>query len=89
MQGKRISPNANSADHRALGRAIRQVRTLRIVSQEELGFRCGLHRNYVGAVERGEVNPTFRSLLSLAGGLSLPLSTLIALYERRAADAAR
>jgi transcriptional regulator with XRE-family HTH domain len=86
MQGQRISPTALSADHRALGRAVRRVRMLRGVSQECLGFESGLHRNYVGAIERGEINPTFRTLLALAGGLALPLSTLVVLYERNAGE---
>jgi transcriptional regulator with XRE-family HTH domain len=51
-----------------------------------LGFKSGMHRNYVGAIERGEINPTFRVLLTLARGLSVPLSILIVLYERRLDD---
>lgn len=82
MHGQGISPRALSAEHRALGRVVRRVRALRGVSQEELGFRCGLHRNYVGAIERGEINPTFRTMLRLSRGLLLPLSSLILLYER-------
>jgi DNA-binding XRE family transcriptional regulator len=75
---------------RALGRAVRELRARHDLSQEHLGFRCGLHRNYVGAVERGEVNSTFRILILLTAGLDEPLSELIALYERnRHADAAR
>jgi len=54
-----------------------------------LGFRSRLHRNYVGAIERGEINPTFRTLLSLTAGLALPLLELIQLYERQAAEAGR
>ena len=45
--------------------------------------RLGLHRNYVGAIERGEINPTFRILLRLQVGLTIPLSELFALYELR------
>lgn len=68
----------HSAAHRALGRAVRVTRAQRGLSQEELGFRCGLHRNYIGAIERGEINPTFRVLLKLERGLATPLSELIA-----------
>jgi transcriptional regulator with XRE-family HTH domain len=73
-----------SPEHRALGRAVRELRACRGLSQEELGYRSGLHRNYVGAIERGELNPTLGVLLRLAAGLGVVLSELIALAERRA-----
>jgi transcriptional regulator with XRE-family HTH domain len=62
---------------------IRELRARRVSTQEELGSQTGLHRNYVGALERGEVNPTFKTLLAVAGGLDVPLSELVTLYERR------
>jgi transcriptional regulator with XRE-family HTH domain len=77
-----VSAARHSVAHRALGRAVRVTRTQRGISQEELGFRCGPHRNYIGAIERGEINPTFRVLLKLERGLTSPLSELIALVER-------
>jgi transcriptional regulator with XRE-family HTH domain len=36
-----------------------------------------MHRNYVGAIERGEVNPTYETLLRLADGLGVPLHKLV------------
>src|SRR5215207_3528473 len=75
--GRRIS-----REHTALGRAVRELRARRGLSQEELGFRCDLHRNYVGAIERGEINPTFRVLLKLGRGLQVPLSEITQCYER-------
>ncbi len=76
-RGRRIS-----REHIALGRAVRELRARRGLSQEQLGFRCDLHRNYVGAIERGEINPTFRVLLKLERGLKLPLSEITQCYER-------
>lgn len=76
---------SRTAQHRALGRAVRELRACHGVSQEELGYRSGLHRNYVGAIERGELNPTLGVLLRLTAGLGVALSELIALAERRAA----
>jgi ribosome-binding protein aMBF1 (putative translation factor) len=69
----------------ALGAAVRELRARRGWSQEFLGFRADVHRNYVGAIERGEMNITFRVLLKLAYGLCVPLSELIAVYERQRA----
>ncbi len=68
-----------------LGRAVRSLRAEQAMSQERLGLCSGLHRNYVGAIERGEINPTFRVLLQLSDGLERPLSDLIVRYEQSAA----
>ncbi len=70
-----------SADHVRLGRAVRLQRARLGVSQEELGDRGGLHRNYIGAIERGEINPTFSTLLRVAQGLEVKLSGLVTEYE--------
>jgi transcriptional regulator with XRE-family HTH domain len=72
---------------RALGRAVRELRARRGLSQEQLGFAADLHRNYVGAVERGTLNPTFATLLKLQTGLELPLSEVVEVYERQLRDA--
>jgi len=72
-----------------LGAAVRELRACRVLSQEQLGFRSQLHRNYIGAIERGEINPTFRTMLILADGLDVDLSALIRLYEERHEDGPR
>lgn len=74
---------------RALGRAVREVRARRGLSQEALGERAGLHRNYVGSVEVGRINPTLRTLLRLVAGLDVPLSELVNVYERQLGDGAQ
>lgn len=79
--GRVISP-----EHLALGAAVRELRARRGMSQEALGFASGLHRNYVGAVERGEINATFRILLKLESGLGLPLAELVRIYERNVGE---
>jgi transcriptional regulator with XRE-family HTH domain len=76
----------HSEQHTMLGHVVRYTRARRGLSQEELGYRAGLHRNYVGAIERGEINPTFRVLLKLATGLCMPLSELIATAEEETHD---
>jgi DNA-binding XRE family transcriptional regulator len=62
MQGQG-NGRAFARERRALGRAVKETRARRGISQEELGYRATLHRNYVGAMERGELNPTLRTLL--------------------------
>jgi transcriptional regulator with XRE-family HTH domain len=71
-----------SAQHLALGDALRELRTTRELSQEELAYRAGLHRNYVGACERGEINLSFRVILQLADGLGVSLSEIVQHYEK-------
>ncbi len=62
---------------RRLGRNVRRWREARGLSQEALADRLGLHRTYVGGVERGERNLTLRSVERLAGMLEVePLSLL-------------
>jgi transcriptional regulator with XRE-family HTH domain len=82
MQGKSIC-GRTTPQQCAFGSAVREVRARRGLSQEDLGFEAGLHRNYVGAVERGEINATFRTLLRLTVGLRVSLSDLIVIYERQ------
>jgi transcriptional regulator with XRE-family HTH domain len=74
-----VPPSAPSVA--SLGLAVRQLREECGLSQERLGQLTGLHRNYVGGVERGERNPSFTSLLSLAGGLGVRPSELVARAE--------
>ncbi|MDO8208956.1 helix-turn-helix transcriptional regulator [Conexibacter sp. CPCC 206217] len=75
--------SAISADHYAFGMCVREFRARRGASQEALGLRSGLHRNYVGAIERGEINPTLKTLLVVVRGLETRLSELALLYEER------
>lgn len=71
-----------SPAHGALGRAIRQSRGRRGISQEELANRSGLHRTYVGGIERGERNPSFTNILRIADALGVRASELLAAMER-------
>jgi transcriptional regulator with XRE-family HTH domain len=53
---------------------IRAYREVNALSQEEFADMCGLHRTYVGSVERGERNVTLSTLEVFASvmGVSVP-----------------
>ena len=59
------------------GEAVRAARKELGVSQEELAFRCGLHRTYVGSLERGERNVAFVNVVKIAEALDITASSLI------------
>jgi transcriptional regulator with XRE-family HTH domain len=56
-----------------LGNRIRQLRKLENISQEELADRTGLHRTYIGMIERAEKNITLINIEKLAIGLNVAL----------------
>lgn len=60
------------------GRNIRKYRKLLGISQEELADRSGLHRTYIGGVERGERNITLDSLQVIAHSLDVAPVLLVA-----------
>jgi transcriptional regulator with XRE-family HTH domain len=59
------------------GRRVRAARDRRGISQETLGELSGLHRTYVGHVERGEVNPSLYNVLRIAHALEVDPSELV------------
>lgn len=61
-----------------VGRAIQRRRKEAGVSQEVFAAMVGVHRAYMGAVERGEKNLTLRSLERIAKRLHLKVSDLLA-----------
>jgi transcriptional regulator with XRE-family HTH domain len=61
---------------RRLGLRIRGLRERANISQEALGQIAGLHRTYIGAIERGERNPSVLSLKKIADALKVTLGDL-------------
>lgn len=69
-------------DLRAAGREIKQHREAQGLSQEALAERAGLHRNYIGLIERGERNASLKALFAIAAALDLSLAELFASLPR-------
>lgn len=63
---------------RRLGQVIRTLRKQTGRSQERFGFSIGVHRTYMGHLERGTANPTVKILHLVAQGLGVSLSELFA-----------
>ena len=61
-----------------LGQRIRSIRKAKGLSQEELAEATGLHRTYIGGVERGERHISLMNLSRLAKALDLSMSELLA-----------
>jgi transcriptional regulator with XRE-family HTH domain len=67
-----------SPAHAAFGLTIREIRSRRGVSQENLALRCGLDRTYVSGIERGIRNPSLTNILKIAAALDVRPSELFA-----------
>jgi len=63
------------------GRNVRRARLRLGISQEELAHRSGLHRTYVGGVERGERNISLLNIVKLARALDVAPSRLLRSIE--------
>ena len=62
----------------SFGDNIRTTRLKRGVSQEELAQRAGIERSYMGQIERGEGNPSFKKIVNISNALGVAPRDLIA-----------
>lgn len=66
----------------AFGLAMKSRRLKLGLSQEDLADRAGLHRTYIGSVERGERNISLQNILSISKALKTSPSRLLAEAEK-------
>ena len=59
------------------GQNLKRLRRLAAISQEELGFRAGLHRTAISCLERGMHMPRLEAILKLAGALEVSPGELL------------
>lgn len=71
---KKLNPPSSRA---VLARNLRAVRERRHLSQEVLADLAGLHRTYVGSVERGERNVSIDNIQRLAEALGVTPANLL------------
>ena len=65
----------------AFAKALREIRLEQGISQESLGLDSGYHRTYMSMLERGKVNPSLRTILSMAAVLGVPAVEIIRRVE--------
>jgi len=56
------------------GVAVREERLRQRLSQEELAAKAGVHRTYIGMIERAEKNITLENIDKIAKALNLPIA---------------
>ena len=66
----------------ALGQAIRQLRNKRGLSQEDLAHAAGVTTGTISAIERGNSNPTWGTVKSIARALDVSMPELAKLEGR-------
>jgi transcriptional regulator with XRE-family HTH domain len=72
-----------------LGKRIRELRSKNGFSQEGFADHCGLHRTYMGGIERGEHNLTIETLMTVSKGLAITMSELLAGIEKQVSPPGR
>lgn len=62
--------------NKLFGKRVAELRKEKHLSQEDLADICGVHRTYIGAIERGEKSPTLNSVDKIAKGLDVSVKDL-------------
>ena len=65
------------------GQRIRELRSLKKMSQEELAYAAGLDRTYIGSVERGRRNISLINILKIADALEVKPSLLLESFDAK------
>lgn len=59
------------------GKRLKELRLERNLTQEQFAELSGLHKNYIGMVERGERNPSLKNIEIISKTLKIRISELI------------
>lgn len=63
------------------GERVREERLKRKLSQESLAEKAGVHRTYIGMIERAEKNITLVNIEKISKALEIPLNDLMNLRD--------
>ena len=59
------------------GKRIKELRIEKDLTQEQFAELSGLHKNYIGMVERGERNPSLKNIEVIANAFNISISKLM------------
>ena len=59
------------------GKRLKSLRVQKKITQEQFAELTGLHKNYIGMIERGERNPSLINIEILAKGFDISISELM------------
>ena len=77
-----MAQHQNAALRKQIGNRLRELRTSAgITSQEALASRAGVHRTFVGRLERGESGVTVEALASILAPLRVSLGEFFRPFE--------
>lgn len=62
---------------KALGKRLRELRKMRLLSQEELAWKADLEISQISRIERGVINTSVSQLYSIAEALEIPVKELL------------
>jgi len=86
MEKKRSSIPKKSSIEELFGNVLKQLRSDRGLSQEELGFESGYHRTYISMLERGKKSPSLKTIFQLAKALDVDPSVIMERLQILAAN---
>jgi transcriptional regulator with XRE-family HTH domain len=69
---------------RLFGERLRELRTERGLTQEQLAEAAGVDRNYIGQIERGERNVALVNIVTIAGALKVQPADLFTTFAMTA-----
>ncbi len=65
------------------GERVREERLKQNLSQEELASRAGVHRTYIGMIERAEKNITLENIEKIGKALNITVDKLLKEYDKQ------
>ena len=78
-----MAQHSNAALRKQIGQRLRELRQREgITSQESLAEKAGVHRTYMGRLERGESGVTVEALAAILAALRVSLAEFFQDFER-------